>query len=498
MHPERFIAASAAHVTAFLCLGFLAVMAGAGGFALGAYLLASYDLPPLQKVLSYRPAVISTFYANDGETIGRFFTEERRVVPLKTLPPHVVSAIISAEDRRFFHHPGVDGYAVIRAALKNIEAGHYTQGGSTITQQLVRLLLLTNERKMMRKLREALLAVRLEREIGKQQILEIYLNQVYFGRGTYGIEKAAESYFGKPARDLTIREAALLAGLLANPSTYSQPENESQLRRRTDMVLKRMMEDGHISEGEYRRALRTAVSVRDDRSKPFVKAPYFTLAVKRYIVKKYGLKKLFTDGLKVYTTVDLALQQAAARSLLKGAMEWEERQKRGSGLVDRWKPDEWAAFKKKHLDDLHAPGDLVFGCVVKPYKEQANRSNVPTYDVELVDGSRYRLALPGPIPYSVGDVLRFRIVRKTAWGTEIKLYRVPAVQGALVCIENETGYVRALVGGLDYAASRYNRAIGRRGVSREARSSRSSTPQHWKRLIMDLRPRYLTSPSWSG
>jgi len=228
--PGQTLLIAAAHTVGVLCLLVGGVVSGVFGFGLGSYLHASHNLPSLEKVINYRPPVMSTFYADNGDVIGRFFTKERRITRLKSLPPHVFNAIVAAEDRRFFAHPGVDGYSVMRAAIKDVQAGQYVQGGSTITQQVVRLILLTKEKRLLRKMREALLALRLERRLTKEQILEIYLNQAYFGRGKYGIETAADSFFRKSARNLTIHEAALLAGLLSNPSVYAKPEDTSLWR----------------------------------------------------------------------------------------------------------------------------------------------------------------------------------------------------------------------------------------------------------------------------
>lgn len=457
IHPEVTILSAASRVAATLTLLLMGLAAAAGGVSLGCYLLASRGLPSLEKATDYRPPIVSAFYAEDGEVIGRFFVEDRKPVSLDTLPPHVFNAVVAAEDRRFFEHHGVDGTAVFRALMKNINAGYYAQGASTITQQVVRSLLLTNDKRLMRKMREALLAYKLEKRLSKREILAIYMNQVYFGRGRYGIEKAAEGFFDKPARNISIKEAAMLAGLLSNPSKFSQLENSELLDERARMILGRMREDRLISQMAYERAIKEKAVMAPDRSDSLIRAPYFTLAAQRYISRKYGVERLYREGLKVYTTVNLSMQKAARNALLKGAREWETRQEIPTGLVGKWKAARWAAYKKDH-NKLHDPGDLVLGYVTKRKKSgtAANRDYV--YQVELADGSNYHLALPSQIPYSVGDALRFRIGRRNRFGTTIERYSVPAVEGALVCLENRTGYVRAMVGGLDFDRSRFNRA----------------------------------------
>ncbi len=188
------------------------------GAILGIYAAFSADLPTIPDLKSYRPKTVSTFYAEDGTTIGLFFKEKRFPVSLESIPPHVINAFLAAEDSRFFSHAGIDTLGVIRALIKNIKAGTYVQGGSTITQQVTRNFILSKQKTVSRKIREALLAFKLEQTLSKKEILEIYLNEIYLGKGSYGLEAAARTYFGKPASEMTIPEAALLAGLVSSPS----------------------------------------------------------------------------------------------------------------------------------------------------------------------------------------------------------------------------------------------------------------------------------------
>ncbi len=214
-------------------LVFCGLASGTLGAVIGGYWAFSTDLPKIPDLKSYRPKTVSTFYAEDGSIIGLFYKQKRFPVPLKSLPSRVINAFLAAEDSRFFSHSGVDLLGILRALVKNMEAGTFAQGGSTITQQVTRNFLLSNEKTISRKIREAILASRLERTLSKNEILDIYLNEIYLGKGSYGVEAAARTYFGKPAAEMTIGEAALVAGLVSNPTKYSPARSyEPAVKRR--------------------------------------------------------------------------------------------------------------------------------------------------------------------------------------------------------------------------------------------------------------------------
>ena len=244
------------------------------GAILGIYAAFSADLPTIPDLKSYRPKTVSTFYAEDGTTIGLFFKEKRFPVSLESIPPHVINAFLAAEDSRFFSHAGIDTLGVIRALIKNIKAGTYVQGGSTITQQVTRNFILSKQKTVSRKIREALLAFKLEQTLSKKEILEIYLNEIYLGKGSYGLEAAARTYFGKPASEMTIPEAALLAGLVSSPSRYSAGRNYEAAMKRREYVLGRMLYHGFISENQYHEAIADIPSFRENIPNPYDKVPY--------------------------------------------------------------------------------------------------------------------------------------------------------------------------------------------------------------------------------
>ena len=259
-----------------------------------------------------------------------FLSERREVVSLDRVPNHLIQAFISGEDARFFHHKGLDYIAILRALLKNIFSGEVVQGGSTITQQVVKSLLLSPEKSFSRKIREAILSFKIEKYLSKDEILFLYLNQIYLGHGAYGVAAAAESYFGKPVEELNLAESALLAGLPQAPSKNSPYTHLEQAKGRQVYVLHRMVEAGFISDGELTKALQMPLMLKSTQN-PFIeKAPHFVEYVRKYIEEKYGKDGLYKNGLQVYTTIDTDFQSIAQEAVESGLKEIEKRQKYSS------------------------------------------------------------------------------------------------------------------------------------------------------------------------
>jgi len=459
---SRFMAWMAAGLPILLMIGFISGSAGAG---LGVYLVFSSDLPKIPDLRAYRPKTVSTFFAEDGTVIGVFYKEKRFPVRLDTIPSHVINAFLAAEDARFFSHTGVDLSGALRALVKNVKAGNFAQGGSTITQQVTRNFILSKEKKLSRKIREAILAFRLERTLSKAEILELYLNEIYLGRGAYGVEAAARTYFGKSAPELTVGEAAMLAGFVANPSKYSQARNlETSLKRR-DFVLAAMLRSGFIADEQYSAGTKEEPKFRENLPTPYQRVPYFTEAVRQYIVAKYGANRLYNEGLRVWTTCDISLQDTAQASLSKGASSWEKRQGRPAGLVRRLKPAEGRMFLKGQLKDSCAVGDLVQALVMTNHSSEKRKGKQKKTEGALQElvlafpgDIRFHMELNSSIPYRTNDLLEFRVVEVNGDVVSLEHQSLPSVQGAVVCIDNNTGYVKALVGGLDFERSSFNRA----------------------------------------
>jgi len=314
----------------FVGILILSVAAFVGGAGYLLYLIV--NAPNVETLKDYRPNTITRIYADKNEIIDTFFMEDRRIISVQDVPPVVINAFIASEDARFFHHTGLDLFSIARAALKNLVAREIVQGGSTITQQVAKSIYLTPERTIIRKVKEAILAYKIDHSMNKREILELYLNHIYLGHGAYGIEAAAQVYFGKTTKDLTLPEAAMLAGLPKAPSRYSPYGSMERAKQRQDYVLVRMVEDGYITETDRNRALKAPIKLIAPAPKEKV-APYFTENVRRYVVEKYGSDALYKEGLEIYATLNVEMQKAAFAAVERGLQETEDRLKYEKGVL---------------------------------------------------------------------------------------------------------------------------------------------------------------------
>jgi penicillin-binding protein 1A len=296
------------------------------------YYALTIDLPGIDALKDYRPSIASSVYDDNNELIDEFFLEDRKVVKIAEIPKVVQYAFVAAEDSRFYLHQGFDIQSIFRAMFKNFEAGHIVQGGSTITQQVTKLMYLTPEKKYIRKVKEAILSYKIDKYLTKDEILNLYLNQIYLGHGAYGIESASLVYFGKSAKELTLPEAALLAGMPKAPNTYSPYLHFERAKERQAYVLSRMVEDNYITKAEMDKAINVPLKLRDINPKEKI-AAYFVEHIRRYVQEKYGADVLYKEGLSIYTTLNLAAQKAARDALEKGLTELEDREKYERGLV---------------------------------------------------------------------------------------------------------------------------------------------------------------------
>lgn len=309
---------------------FLILLVTVGGTV--TFYIMTLDLPGIDALKDYRPSIASRVYDENNELIDEFFLEDRKVIKISEIPKFVHYAFVSAEDARFYQHKGLDLQSIFRAMFKNVEAGKIVQGGSTITQQVAKLMYLSPERKYIRKFKEAILSYRIDKYLTKDEILNLYLNQIYLGHGTYGIESAALGYFGKDAKALTLPEAALLAGMPKAPSTYSPYLYYDRAKQRQVYVLTQMMENGYITKEAMDAAIAAPLKLRPIKPKDKV-AAYFVEHVRRYVQEKYGADVLYKEGLSIYTTLNLPMQKAARDAMEKGLSEMEERGKYDKGLV---------------------------------------------------------------------------------------------------------------------------------------------------------------------
>lgn len=479
-------------------LGFtMMVMAG---FSL--YYYYSRDLPKISSLADYAPPVVSEVYSNSGEKIGEFWTEKRIILSPQELPKTVVQAFVASEDDRFFQHQGIDYLGIVRAFFENLKAGHVVQGGSTITQQVTKSLLLTRERTIARKVKEAILATRIERALNKDEILYLYLNQIFFGNRAYGIEAAAQNYFHKSAKELNIAEAAMIAGLAKAPSQYSPINNYAQAKSRQEYVIERMHAVGYITKDQQKKAKTFPLKIyRAKTDKEFNNdyAPWFTEYVRRYIQKKYGDQVPYTHGLKIETTVDLAYQKAADAAVARGLRELDRREGY-SGPLRKISPadingfaatnhlkimkDQWG--EKELLEPLLPDAELAklpteilpdknYEAVITAVKGPERKleilvGNVPGVITvndygwarkRNVNGTGYDGAIYVQDPrgtFNVGDVILAR--QKTTGPTDahyFSLEQIPKAESALFSYEPSTGFVRAIVGGKDFRQSEFDR-----------------------------------------
>ncbi len=306
-------------------LGLLSLTVVATAAVGGVIYYFSKDLPALDNLKQYEPSQATRVYSDDRRVIGQFYTEKRLFIPLTEIPEEMSQAILAVEDSRFYEHKGFDTLRILKAFLTNLEKFEIRQGASTITQQLTRALFLTPERTFTRKVKEILLARKIETVLTKDQILELYLNQIYFGNGAYGVQVAARTYFGKDAHDLDLAEAALLAGLPKAPNNYSPYHNPKAAKSRQRIVLKRMREKGYITKARYKRALDQELVFKEkDLGEDL--APYFNEYIRQYLTNQYGVDRVYKGGLNVYSTLNIKMQEAAERALKKGLVELAKRQ----------------------------------------------------------------------------------------------------------------------------------------------------------------------------
>ena len=417
------------------------------------------DLPPVDQILHYKPPVATRIYSDDGTLIGEFYVERRYLVPLERIPQHVRLAFLAAEDADFYRHRGVDPEGMARALVANLFHGHVVQGGSTITQQVVKALLLSPERSYERKLKELVLALRLEAKLSKDDILYLYLSQIYFGAGAYGVAAAAREFFDTNVEELTIAQAAVLAGLPQAPSRYDPQRHPQHAVARQHYVLQRMRENGFITPAQQTGALAEQLVFAPRRPATYLAAPWYVEHVRRLLEERYGGTAPYQLGLQVYTAVDVGMQKAAEEAVRAGLRELDARQG-FRGPVRHLDPKKVEAFlareaASKPLDAGRARG------VVTDVRAQGlgirtawEKGWLPAS--ALGWGAR-RLA---PSAFKPGDVIAVTVTEEAVGGeARFALDQEPQVEGALAAIDPYTGQVKAMVGGYDFRRSQFNRAV---------------------------------------
>ncbi|TSE35972.1 Penicillin-binding protein 1A [Tepidimonas charontis] len=417
------------------------------------------NLPDVSELADYRPKLPLRVYARDGSLLGEFGEERRNLVRFRDIPPVVVKAVLAIEDARFFEHSGVDYRGLLRAALANLSEAK-SQGASTITMQVARNVYLSSEKSYLRKIYEILLTFKLEHLLTKEQILEIYMNQIFLGHRSYGFAAAARTYFGKSLQELTVAEAAMLAGLPKAPSAYNPINNPRRARARQLYIIDRMLENGFITEAEAEAARHEPLRLRRPQGDDALRAEYVTEMVRQAIVERYG-EDAYTAGLQVVTTVDPALQRAAWRAVRQGLLDFERRQHyRGPERFIELPAD--PAARDTAIDEAlaaHPDNDPFLSAVVlaaDARKVVVVRGDDAPIEITGAGLEAVRSALapnaPPQIALRPGAVVRIARV-----GTSWVLTQLPEVEAAFVAVDPRDGGIRALVGGFDFERNKFNR-----------------------------------------
>jgi penicillin-binding protein 1A len=453
-----------------LCL----VAAAAGGAAVWAL---SRNLPDIGALRSYQPSLVTRVYADDNRQVGQFFVEKRVLTPLARMPKGLINAVIAVEDSRFYRHEGLDMIRIIKALAVDLISMELREGASTITQQLARSLFLTQEKTLSRKAKEMLLALRIERLLAKDEILEMYLNQIYFGHGAYGVQAASRTYFAKDVGDLTLAETAFLAGLPKAPSNYSPYFNPDRAKQRQGVVLRRMLDEGFVTDPEFRDAYEQDLYFAKYQPQEAI-APYFLEYLRQQLTATYGEEMVYKGGLNVYTTLNVDMQKAAVDALREGLRAIDKRQGYRGPLArsEEAPTPEVGAAAGRLTAPPPKPGEIVEGVVgnVGPQRAIVGLATGGSGVLAIEDAAwaRKRLLPPTFVTAEVrsqapltkilatGDRILVRVKRREPSGAfSLALEQEPLVEGALVALDPRTGAIRAMVGGYDFKRSEFNRAV---------------------------------------
>jgi penicillin-binding protein 1A len=443
----------------WVLFGLLVLISALVGATSGLLLVYSTDLPQVEGLERYRPSAITELYDDHGRIIGTFALQRRVIASYDDYPPVLRDALLSIEDKDFYRHWGINTWRILGAAYRDIESGGKVQGGSTLTMQLARNLFLSPDRSFHRKVQEALLAIQIERRFTKQQIFTLYANQIFLGHGAYGFEAASQYYFSKPAKQLTLEEAALLAGLPKAPQSYSPVLHPDRALKRRNLVLNAMLEDGKITAQQATDAKSKAIVLNVQRDLNSV-APYFVEEIRRYLESKYGSDQVHEGGLRVYTTLDVEMQRAANQAVLDGLAAYERRHGWKGHLVnviaqgavlDKYQNLDW--------DDAPEVNGYMHALVMQARPSGAN-VRFGKYTAELMQTDVAWTQRKISALFRAGDIVYVKVLSLEANGhARVSLEQDSGAQGALIALDNGTGEIKAMVGGRDFNESKFNRAV---------------------------------------
>ena len=455
------------------------MLAGLGG-VWGVYHHYAKGLPALNGLADYRPSLVTRVFARDYQLLGEFFVQRRQFVPMKDVPPLLIHAFLAIEDSKFYNHPGIDLAGIFRAAIANLRAGRVVQGASTITQQVAKTFLLSSARNWKRKIKEVILAWRIEQRFSKDEILELYVNQIYLGAGGYGVGAAARIYFNRDVSELTLGQMAILAALPKAPTNYSPWRHLKRAKKRQKLVLRRMVEVGAVTQEQADLAVSSPLELARPQEPLEQVAPHYLEHVRRSILGEWGGRQLYRGGLDVYTTLDPRLQRVAQDAVRVGLIEYDRRHGY-RGPLDQLNMVDDPSIPKKWLKSHKAKklNPSVFGYLTGlvidiPNDSQAHLLLENGSEVDLpIKGVRWaRLRLEknkriGPKIKTIQDVLGVGAVVLVEPPTDkrdtYQLAQEPDADAALVSLDPHTGQILAMVGGYNFADSEFNRATqGRR------------------------------------
>ncbi|MDR2220909.1 MAG: penicillin-binding protein 1A [Methylobacillus sp.] len=434
-------------------------IAGTALVALAGVLVYS-ELPSLEALTDYRPKLPLRIYSEEGQLIGEFGEERRAFVQIEEVPPQLKQAILAAEDSRFYQHGGIDTIGVLRAILANITSGGKREGASTITMQVARTFFLSNERTYKRKFSEALLAIKIEHNLTKDQILELYINQIYLGQRAYGFAAAAQVYYGKSLDKLTTAECAMLAGLPKGPSSFNPVVNPVRAKQRQQYILGRMHEFKFIDDAQYKTAMDEPLKLRQSRQAFDLSAEYVAELVREMMYQRYQ-DDIYRSGLKVYTTIRKDAQEAANDAVLQGILDYEQRHAyrspEGQLSLENTNGETLEAYLNDKLDDIEEFHSLIPAVVleanpklVKVYRKGGEIVEISGKDLQFVQKAMSEKT-PEKQRLQVGSIIRVRQV-KDKW----KIAQLPQIEAALIAADPNTGAVHALVGGFDFNRNKFN------------------------------------------
>ena len=415
----------------------------------------SNRLPDYKFLMNYKPPVSSKLYSGGGELVSDFSSEKRIFVPYNSIPIKVINSFLSAEDKNFFTHPGVDAKGVLRAVINNISNIIYSrrlEGASTITQQVAKNFLLSNEVSLNRKIKEAILAFRIERVLSKQRILELYLNQIYLGQGAYGIASASLEYFDKPISKLNYAEAALLAALPKAPSRYNPYKNKELAKFRRNLVIKNLYDNAYIDEKVYEELVKKKIKLKK-RKKIFLEdARYYVEDVRKSIVEKYGFEYVYKKGLNIKTPISLDLQSISTQALRKGLLEYDKRKGWRGPLTNKKITNDWDKDLKKFYLERSIGWEIAIVKKVKKFLVEIETTNKSRGKINLSDISWAKKEMNEV--FRVGDLIYVKKIKENIYS----LKQLPQANGGIVVMDPYTGRVLAVSGGFSFKRSEFNRA----------------------------------------